>query len=160
MRLWPTYFYWSTQATPTSGSLESCSCRSNDSFAPSAVWGAEPLLANDAARSFRSGQIESNAQAEPPTICDGARTPSLGKHNWEVLRPGRGLEGIVEVDDGVVANAVRLLFEAANLKAEPTGALSLGAVLASPERFAGKRVACVVSGGNVDAALYAQLVRG
>jgi threonine dehydratase len=51
-----------------------------------------------------------------------------------------------------------MLFELANLKAEPTGALSLAAVLQAPGRFAGKRVACIVSGGNVDSALYAQLL--
>jgi threonine dehydratase len=123
------------------------------------VWGAEPLAANDAARSFRSGHLESNAEDEPPTICDGARTASLGKRNWEILHSGRGLEGIVEADDSTVGAAVRLLFTAANLKAEPTGALSLGAVLTAPEKFSGKRVACVVSGGNVDVELYCTLVR-
>ena len=52
------------------------------------------------------------------------------------------------------------LFALANLKAEPTGALSLGAVLAEPDRFRGKRVCCVISGGNADPALYAELVEG
>ena len=130
------------------------------------IWGAEPLLANDAARSFRSGQLEANLENEPPTLCDGARTPSLGKRNWEILHPqggavaGRnaGLEGILEVDDANVVAALKLLFAAANLKAEPTGALSVGAVLAAPEKFEGKRVACIVSGGNVDTGLYAKLI--
>jgi threonine dehydratase len=48
----------------------------------------------------------------------------------------------------------------ANLKAEPTGALALGAVLAEPGRFKGKRVCCVISGGNADPALYARLIEG
>jgi threonine dehydratase len=123
------------------------------------VWGAEPLLANDAARSFRSGHLESNDVPEPATICDGARTPSLGKRNWEILRPGRGLKGIVEVDDAIVTRAVRMLFETANLKVEPTGALAVAALLTAADKFAGKRVACVISGGNVDADLYSNLVR-
>jgi threonine dehydratase len=47
------------------------------------------------------------------------------------------------------------------LKVEPTGALALGAVISQPERFRDKRVCCVVSGGNVDPAVYAQtLVEG
>lgn len=119
------------------------------------VWGAEPLLANDAARSLRSGRLESNA-AEAPTLADGARTLSLGSHNWEILRTG--LAGIVEVSEERIAEGVKRLFLAANLKVEPTGALSLGALLAEPERFRGRRVACVVSGGNVDPALYARLI--
>ena len=119
------------------------------------VIGAEPLLANDAARSIRSGQLCSN-EREPSTWCDGARTLSLGKLNFAVLR--RGLSEIVEVEEAKIALAVRLLFQLANLKAEPTGALSLGAVLQSPQRFAGRRVACIISGGNVDSALYAQLL--
>ncbi len=119
------------------------------------VWGAEPLLANDAARSLRSGRLESNA-AEAPTLADGARTLSLGRHNWEILRGG--LAGIVEVPEEQIAEGVRRLFLDANLKAEPTGALGVGALLLDPARFAGGRVACIVSGGNVDPALYARLI--
>jgi threonine dehydratase len=119
------------------------------------VVGAEPLLANDGARSLRSGKLCANDQ-EPSTLCDGARTLSLGKLNFAVLQ--QGAAEIVEADEGNIARAVRMLFELANLKAEPTGALSLAAVLQSPRRFAGKRVACIVSGGNVDPALYAQLI--
>jgi threonine dehydratase len=119
------------------------------------VIGAEPLLANDAARSIRSGQLCVN-EREPGTLCDGARTLSLGKLNFALLR--RGLSEIIEVEEAKIAQAVRLLFELANLKAEPTGALSVAAVLQAPQRFAGRRVACIISGGNVDSALYARLL--
>ena len=120
------------------------------------VVGAEPLLANDAARSLRAGALIAN-DAEPQTLADGARTVSLGRSNWEILR--NGLDGIVEVPEAKIVEAVRILF-AANVKAEPTGALSLGAVLLDPARFAGQRVCCVVSGGNVDPALYASQITG
>jgi threonine dehydratase len=53
---------------------------------------------------------------------------------------------------------VRLLFSLANLKAEPTGALGVGALLTSPETFRGRRVCCVVTGGNVDPAVYGAIV--
>jgi len=119
------------------------------------VIGAEPLLANDAARSIRAGRLCANDE-EPSTLCDGARTLSLGKLNFAILR--EGLAGIIEVEESKIALAVQLLFQHANLKAEPTGALSLAAVLQSPQRFASKRVACIVSGGNVDPTLYAQLL--
>ena len=59
-----------------------------------------------------------------------------------------------------IARGVRLLFELANLKAEPTGALSVGALLTEPGRFAGRHVCCVISGGNVDPAVYADLLLG
>jgi threonine dehydratase len=53
---------------------------------------------------------------------------------------------------------VALLFGLANLKCEPTGALSIGALLADPDSFKGKSVCCVISGGNVDPLLYSQLI--
>ena len=121
------------------------------------VYGAEPLLANDAARSLRAGKLVPN-DAEPQTIADGARTISLGKHNWEILEDG--LAGIVEVPEGEIAEAVRLLFTLSNLKAEPTGALSVGALLAQPEQFRDRHICCVISGGNVDPALYRSLLDG
>jgi threonine dehydratase len=120
-----------------------------------AVWGAEPELANDAARSLRSGRLE-RLQGEPETLADGARTPSLGRHNWPILRDG--LQGIVEIAEDHIAEAVRLLFTEANVKAEPTGALAVAALLSAPERFAGQRVVAIVSGGNVDPELYARLI--
>ena len=120
-----------------------------------AVIGAEPLLGNDAARSLRAGRIVRN-ETEPATIADGARTVSLGKHNWEILRSE--LKGIVEVTEEKIIEGVRLLFDLANLKVEPTGALSIGAVLTKPEMFRGRCVCCVVSGGNVDPVVYAKIL--
>lgn len=117
------------------------------------IIGAEPLPGNDAARSLRVGQLISNEQ-EPDTVADGARTLSLGALNWEIIQ--RGIAGIIEVPDVLTLEALRRYFLYANLKVEPTGALALGALLAQPKRFYGKRVCCIVSGGNVDPALYAQ----
>jgi len=114
------------------------------------IIGAEPLLANDAARSLRSGQLVYNEQ-EPPTIADGARTLGLGALNWEILRSG--MAEVLEVPDEETLAALRAYF-ALNLKVEPTGALALGAVMSHPARFAGKRVCCIVSGGNVDPLVY------
>jgi threonine dehydratase len=123
--------------------------------ARSAVWGAEPALGNDAARSLRTGKIEKN-EAEPATLADGARTLSLGERNWEILK--RGLAGIVEVPEDLIRAALVTMMEEANVKCEPTGALALGAVLAEQGRFANKRVCCVVSGGSVDRAVLVALL--
>jgi threonine dehydratase len=117
------------------------------------IIGAEPLPGNDAARSLRGGHLVRNKQ-EPATIADGARTISLGQLNWEILR--HGLTDIIEVPDSLTLAALRYYFRYLNLKVEPTGALALGAFLANPQRFSGKRVCCIVSGGNVDPAVYAQ----
>jgi threonine dehydratase len=119
------------------------------------IIGAEPLLANDAARSLRAGVLVRD-EKEADTLCDGARTLSLGQRNFAILR--RGLERIVEIAEDGVAAALRLCFSAANLKVEPTAALSVAALLADRAAFAQKRVVCVVSGGNVDPSLYARLL--
>lgn len=120
-----------------------------------AVIGAEPLIANDAARSLRAGHIVTN-DTEPQTIADGTRTLSVGQHNWAILQ--HGLETIIEVPEDAIREGVRLLFGLANLKAEPTGALGVGAMLTAPDVFRGRRVCCVVTGGNVDPAVYASIV--
>ncbi|GER89447.1 serine/threonine dehydratase [Dictyobacter vulcani] len=117
------------------------------------IIGAEPIPGNDAARSLRSKTLLSN-EMEAATIADGARTLSLGQINWDILRSG--LADIVEVPDTATLEALRQYFLYCNLKVEPTGALALGAILTQPERFKGKRVCCIVSGGNVDPAVYAQ----
>jgi threonine dehydratase len=124
---------------------------------PIQVVGAEPAVGNDAARSLRAGHIVRN-HAEPQTMADGARTLSLGEHNWAILR--HGLAGIVEVPEEDIATATRLLFALANLKAEPTGALAVAALLTRPEEFADQVVCCVVSGGNVDLSVYADILAG
>ena len=119
------------------------------------VVGAEPLLGNDAARSLKAGKIVSN-ESEPMTIADGARTVSVGKLNWPIIKDG--VADIVEVADENICEAMRLYFGLANLKCEPTGALSLGAVLEDRTRFKDKKICVTVSGGNVDAAVYRKIL--
>jgi threonine dehydratase len=119
------------------------------------VFGAEPLLGNDAARSLKAGQLIRN-ETEPMTIADGARTISLGDLNWEIIK--EKVAGIFEVPDETIADAVRLYFELANLKCEPTGALSLAALMLNAEQFRDKKVCVVVSGGNVDPHVYSSII--
>ncbi len=119
------------------------------------VVGAEPLLGNDAARSLRAGELLKN-ESEPMTIADGARTVSLGKLNWPIIK--ENVASIVEVSDENICDAVRLYYGLANLKCEPTGALSLGAILEDRSNFEGKKICVIVSGGNVDAAVYKKIL--
>ncbi len=119
------------------------------------IFGAEPLLGNDASRSLKAGHIVRN-ETEPMTIADGARTISLGDLNWEIIR--NSVSDIFEVSDDATVDAVRLFFNLANLKCEPTGALSLAALVLNADKFAGKKVCVVVSGGNVDPGIYKEFL--
>lgn len=120
------------------------------------VYGAEPLLANDAKRSLDAGHIIAN-ETEPQTIADGARTLSLGTRNWRILK--NGVADILEVSDEQIEDGVRSLFKLANLKSEPTGAVAVAACLGNKQLFKGKRVVCIVSGGNVDTDVYTRILK-
>lgn len=121
------------------------------------IIGAEPLLGNDAARSLAAGSIVAN-EKEPLTLADGARTLAVGKLNFPIMK--EGLHSIIEVDEERIAEAVKLLFNSVNLKVEPTGALSTGALLTVLDSFKKqkRRPLLIVSGGNVDPGLYAKLI--
>jgi threonine dehydratase len=120
------------------------------------VCGAEPALGNDAARSLREGHLIAN-ENEPRTMADGARTVSLGRHNWAIIR--EHVADIIEVSEEQIREGIRLLYGLANLKVEPTGALAIGALLAATDQFRDQEVCCVVSGGNVDPAVYRDCIR-
>jgi threonine dehydratase len=118
---------------------------------------AEPLLSNDFADSMRAGKLI-GAPDESNTMADGARMLKVGETNWRILR--EGLSAVIEVTEEQIAEGVRQLFLLANLKAEPTGALSLGAILADPARFKGKKTCCVISGANADPVLFGKIIAG
>jgi threonine dehydratase len=91
-------------------------------------------------------------------MADGARTRAIGQHNWAILQ--HGLAGVIEVPEANIAEGVRLLFSLANLKAEPTGALGVGALITDRARFAKQHVCVVITGGNVDVTRYRDLLGG
>lgn len=111
------------------------------------VFAAEPLGADDAARSLAAGRIL--PQTDPRTLADGLRT-SLGEHTWPVLRDL--VEAVVTVGEDEIVAAMRLIWERLKVVTEPSGAVSLAAVRrpaiqARPELA---RLGVVLSGGNVD----------
>jgi threonine dehydratase len=106
---------------------------------------AEPAGADDTARSFAAG--ERRVDFVPDTLCDGLRG-SLGAPNFALLRAW-GAE-VVVVDDAATVAAMKLAWQVLKQVIEPSSAIALAAVLAQPERFAGRRVGLVLSGGNVD----------
>jgi threonine dehydratase len=125
---------------------------------PSArVIGVEPELAADARDSLANGRIVRwPAEAVSRTIADGTRTQAVGIRTFEHLRSL--LDRIVTVSEDEIVAAVRIIADTARLVAEPSGALSVAAMLfrageAGLEGLDGPVVA-VVSGGNVDPAAF------
>lgn len=130
------------------GGLMSGTCIAVRGRAPQVkLLGAEPLGADDAARSFAAGQFV--PQTSPNTIADGLRT-SLGELTWPILRDH--LAEIITAEEEAIVAAMRLAWERAKLLIEPSSAVPLAAVLG--EEFRQKpelrRVGIILSGGNVD----------
>lgn len=109
------------------------------------VYGAEPAGADDAARSFHSGQLQSLVQAD--TIADGLRT-SLGKRPFRLIQ--KYVSDIVTVSDAEIVEAMRLVWQVLKIVIEPSSAVPVAAVLAQRLPIAGRRVGIILSGGNVD----------
>jgi len=129
------------------GGLLSGSALSARAMSPGCrVIGIEPALADDATRSFRSGEIVTIHN--PRTIADGARTASLGQLTFPIIRAC--VDDMVTVDEDEIVRAMRLLWERAKLVIEPTGALALAGALSGRIQLRGLRIGLILSGGNVD----------
>jgi threonine dehydratase len=118
-------------------------------------YSAEPEGFDDTARSFRSGKREVNPRMSG-TICDALMTNTPGAITFEINRRLVG-EGIT-ASDQEVGQAVAFAFRELKLVVEPGGAIGLAALLAGKLDIKGKIVVAVLSGGNVDAELFHQLV--
>ena len=109
------------------------------------AWGSEPRRVDDAFRSLRSGRIETNETNE--TVADGLRT-HLGERTFAVIKPH--VPEIFVVSETEIVAAMRLVWERMKIIIEPSCAVPLAAVLAYPDRFSGKTVGIILTGGNVD----------
>jgi threonine dehydratase len=109
------------------------------------VIGVEPAGADDAFRSFGLGRLI--AQTSPETIADGLRS-SLGKLNFGIIQ--QYVDTILTVEEASIIEAMRLQWTHLKSVVEPSGAVSFAAILEYEKRFAGRRVAVVISGGNLD----------
>jgi threo-3-hydroxy-L-aspartate ammonia-lyase len=121
------------------------------------VWGAEPELAADAKESFYSKTlVEWPAAKTARTIGDGLRTQSLGALNFEHVI--RFVDGIVTVSEEEILAAMRVMLRVTNLVPEPSGAVTLAAALFHAHELPKvRKVAVVLSGGNLEPALREQL---
>ena len=91
-------------------------------------------------------------------LADGMACRTPVPESLEVLR--READDVVAVTDEEVAAAMRLLYRATHNLAEGAGAAALAAAMQQRERWAGRRVGVMLTGGNVDAPLFAQVLRG
>jgi len=110
------------------------------------VIGVEPELADDATRSFRTGVL--HTVSNPQTIADGARTPSLGRLTFPLVR--EHVDDMTTVSDDDLVRAMRFVWERMKLVVEPTGVLGLAAALSGRADVRRRRVGVILSGGNVD----------
>ncbi|MDZ7791938.1 MAG: threonine/serine dehydratase [Xanthomonadales bacterium] len=114
---------------------------------PPLVFGVEPAGADDTLRSLALGQRV--ADHHPDTIADGLRA-LVGERNLALIE--RHVESVGAVSEAGILEAVEKLWSHLKQTAEPSGAVALAGVLAEPDRFAGKRVGVMISGGNLDVA--------
>ncbi|WP_037573692.1 threonine ammonia-lyase [Phaeacidiphilus oryzae] len=121
------------------------------------VIGVEPELASDATEGFRAGEraVWEFARTRR-TIADGLRTSAVGLLNWPHIK--EYVDDFVTVTEDEIRNAVGVLARRGRLVAEPSGAVTTAAYLHHAAELPGARFAAVVSGGNIDPALLAELV--
>ncbi|MBY6192126.1 threonine/serine dehydratase [Microbulbifer agarilyticus] len=117
------------------------------------VLGAEPQGADDAQRSLRGGVRITELTAD--TIADGLRT-TLGVRNFAVIR--ETVSDVVTVSEAGIRQALELLWSRTKQLVEPSAATGMAALLEHRARFRGKKVAVVLTGGNMDLATIPTLL--
>lgn len=121
------------------------------------VWGVEPATYDDMARSLAAGErlgIDPAAR----TICDALQTPSPGKLTFPIIQAD--VAGVMTVTDAEVAEAMRFAFTWLKLVVEPGGCVALAALLSGKLALDGRTAGVVLSGGNVDPALFSRVLAG
>jgi threonine dehydratase len=116
--------------------------------------GVEPSAGDDTKRSLAAR--ERVRIPVPRTIADGLQVDTPGALTFEVNR--RQVDEVLLVDDEALVETMAVLFERLKIVVEPSGASALAAVLGNPERFAGRRVGVVLSGGNVGLDQFTALI--
>ncbi|GAB4437734.1 MAG: threo-3-hydroxy-L-aspartate ammonia-lyase [Anaerolineae bacterium] len=142
--------------TPVGGGglLSGCATAAKAIRPDIAVYGVETEASNDWWQSLASGR---RVRIEPPdTIADGMRTQQPGELTFPVVR--RHVNGIVLVSEAQVVEAMRFMLTRMKIVVEPTGAVAPAAVLNRQVAATGGKIGVIVSGGNVDTALLAQLL--
>lgn len=120
------------------------------------IYAVEPAGFDDTARSLLAGQRLRN-EREGGSICDAILTPTPGEITFAINK--RLLSGGLSVTETEVREAVRFAFNRLKLVVEPGGAVALAAALNGKIETQGKTTAITLSGGNVDPALFAEILK-
>lgn len=128
------------------GGMISGTCLTLSHLAPEVqIIAAEPEQADDAARSFRAGHII--ADDAPDTIADGLKVP-LKDLTWHFV--SNHVSDILTASEDQIVDAMKLTWKRMKIVMEASSAVPLASILANKDRFAGKRVGIIITGGNVD----------
>lgn len=128
------------------GGMISGTCLTLATLAPEVqVVAAEPEQADDACRSFKAGRII--ADDAPDTIADGLKVP-LKDLTWHFV--SNHVSDILTASEAEIVEAMMLTWRRMKIVVEASSAVPLAAILAHKDRFAGKRVGVIITGGNVD----------
>ena len=128
------------------GGMISGTCLTLSNIAPEVeIIASEPEQADDAYRSFKAGHII--ADDAPVTIADGLKVP-LKERTWHFV--SNHVSDILTASEQEIIDAMKLTWQRMKLVMEPSCAVPLATILKNKDRFAGKRVGVIVTGGNVD----------
>ena len=109
------------------------------------VYGAEPLEADDTFLSLQKGEIVPNKTIN--TICDGLRA-QIGTITFPIIQSY--VEEVITLTEEEIIESMKMIWERMKIVVEPSCSITLAAVLKSSDRFAGKKVGLIISGGNVN----------
>ena len=128
------------------GGMVSGTCLTLSTIAPQIkIYAAEPLNADDAARSFRAGHII--ADDAPETIADGLKVP-LKDLTWHFV--SNHVTDILTATEEEIVDAMKLIWQRMKIVMEPSSAVPLATILKNRKLFAGQRIGVIITGGNVD----------
>ena len=136
------------------GLISGCALAASALAPACTVIGVEPQAGNDVQLSLERG--ERVKIAVPHTIADGAQTQQVGELTFPIVRAL--VAQIVTVSDAQLVRTMRFFAERMKIVVEPTGCLAAAALLEGIVQLQGKRVGVILSGGNIDATRYAELL--
>ncbi|MEN9629026.1 MAG: hypothetical protein RJA10_2253 [Pseudomonadota bacterium] len=137
------------------GLLSGCAVAAHGRSPGVKVWGVEPEAGNDVQQSLAKGEIVHIDT--PRTIADGAQTQHCGQLTFPVIR--QLVRGVLTVSDAQLVSTLRFMAERLKMVVEPTGCLAAAALMEGAIDLRGQRVGVILSGGNVDMAVYARLLQ-
>jgi len=138
------------------GLIGGCSTAAKGLLEDVRVVGVEPEAGDDVKRSLAAG--ERVRIPMPRTIADGQQLDQPGEKTFAVIR--ERVDAVALASDAEIVSAMRFLFERVKTVAEPSGACALAALLAGRVEARGLRIGVTISGGNVSAARFAELMAG